>query len=56
MVSVLIYCHKITIIAQCCASMSCITQYVWLEADPYNNWVGQSEMTLAGPVIGEQYV
>ena len=38
--SVLIYCHTITIITQCCVSMSWIAQEVWLEADPHKGtWI-----------------
>ena len=39
-VSVIIYCDKITMLAQCCVAKSWITKSVLLEADPYKGvWV-----------------
>ena len=39
-VSVIIYCDKITMLAKCCVAKSRITQSVWLEYDPNKGaWV-----------------
>ena len=39
-INIIIYCDKITMLAQCCVAMSRITKSVWLLADPYKGaWV-----------------